>query len=223
MPGPCYYHPLAASAGSCIQCGLPACADCLEQVGDRTVCRGCAGAFKARLAQQAPAFAPGAPPAYGTPPASVYGTPAPAYGAASVGMNPSDKKELWIGIVLALVIGIIGAVIIEKILFYAHFGLSLLYIGMGYGIGWGIHRATGRGGPGLALLAVGIMIACLGVSHVVWAQDILNAARASGDADSSVTLLDAIPIAVGHLGLMHWVCILFGLLACYRGVEAQQG
>ena len=223
MPGPCYYHPLAASAGSCIQCGLPACADCLERVGDRTVCRGCASAFKARLAQQAPTFAPGAPPAYGMPPPSVYSAPAPAYSAASVGMNPSDKKELWIGIVLALVIGIIGAVIIEKILFYAHFGLSLLYIGMGYGIGWGIHRATGRGGPGLALLAVGIMITCLGVSHVVLAQDMLNAARASGDADSSVSLLDAFPIAVGHLGFMHWVCILFGVMACYRGVEAQQG
>ena len=204
---------------------MPACIDCLEQVGGRSVCGGCAGPFKERLAQQAPpppyasaapSYSPGASPyAYGASPAPYAGT--------AVGTNPSDRKELLIGIVLALVIGIIAAVIIEKILFYGHFGLSLLYVGMGYGIGWGIHRATGRGGPGLALLAVGIMIACLGVSHLVWAQDVLNAVRDAGNADPSANLFDAFPIAMSSLGIMHWVCIAFGLMACYRGVEQQQG
>ena len=219
MAGPCYYHPDLAAAGTCIQCGMGACPDCMEQIGGRTVCRGCAGSFKERLAQQAPVYSAGY-----SPPPSVYGAPPEvSYSGASVGMNPSDKKELWIGIAAALVIGMIGAVIIEKILFFAHFGLSLLYIGMGYGIGWGIHRATGRGGPGLALLAVGIMIACLGVSHLVYAQDMLNAVRAEGGVDPRVTVFDAFPIAISSLGFMHWVCILFGVMACYRGVEAQQG
>lgn len=128
---------------------------------------------------------------------------------------------MLLGILLGLAIGIVGGILIEKILFYAHFGLSLLYIAMGYGIGWGIHRVTGRGGPGLAMLAVGLMIACLGVSHLVWTQDVLSEARRLGDADPGVTVLEAFPIAVGHLGFMHWVCIAFGLLACYRGVEQQ--
>jgi len=126
------------------------------------------------------------------------------------------------GIGLGLVIGIIGAIAIEKILFYAHFGLSLLYVGLGYGIGWGIHRVTGRGGSGLALVAVTVMLVALGVSHLVWAQDILSAARDAGRADPSVTLFDVFPIAMGHLGVLHWVCIAFGLLACYRGMEQQQ-
>ena len=226
MAGPCYYHPEIAAAGTCIQCGMGACTDCLQQIGGRSVCAGCSSAFKARLAQQAPVYGASPPPysaGYSAPPSIYSAPPEVSYSGTAVGMNPSDKKELWIGILLALVIGIIGAVIIEKILFYAHFGLSLLYIGMGYGIGWGIHRATGRGGPGLALLAVGIMLTCLGVSHLVFAQDMLNAARADGGVDPRVTVFDVFPIAVGGLGFMHWVCILFGVMACYRGVEAQQG
>ena len=226
MPGPCYYHPTYEAAGTCIQCGMPACTDCLQQVGGRSVCSGCAGAFKERLAQQAPVYAANyaAPPSiYGAPPPSIYGAPPGAYTGPAVGVNPSDKKELMIGIALALVIGVIGAVIIEKILFYGHFGLSLLYVGMGYGIGWGIHRATGRGGAGLAVLAVGIMLACLGVSHLVWTADVLSAARALGGVPASMTVLDAFPIAMSSLGIMHWVCIAFGVMACYRGVEAQQG
>ncbi|MGI4790339.1 MAG: hypothetical protein ACRYFS_15990 [Janthinobacterium lividum] len=153
---------------------------------------------------------------------SADGAPSYAYRGTPVAADPSDRKELMVGIVLAFVIGVIGAIIIEKILFYGHFGLSLLYVGMGYGIGWGIHRATGRGGAGLALLAVGIMVSCLGVSHLVWAQDVLNEVRAAGNADASATLFDAFPIAMSSLGIMHWVCITFGLMACYRGVEAQQ-
>jgi len=40
MAGPCYYHPAIEAAGTCIQCGMGACPDCLEQVGGRPVCRG---------------------------------------------------------------------------------------------------------------------------------------------------------------------------------------
>ena len=127
-----------------------------------------------------------------------------------------------LGIGLALVVGIIGAVIIEKILFQFGFGLSLLYVGLGYGIGWSIHRITGRGGSGMALLAVGIMFVCLGISHLVYAQDVLNVVRGAGHADTSATLFDAFPFAMSRLGIMHWVCIAFGLMACYRGMEAQQ-
>lgn len=93
---------------------------------------------------------------------------------------------------------------------------------MGYGIGWGIHRMTGRGGTGLALAAVGVMAVALFVGQLFYAQDILNVVRDAGRADASATFLDALPVSVTHLGPMHWVCMAFGLLACYRGVEQQQ-
>ena len=230
MASLCYYHPAASSSGSCIQCGMPICADCTEQVAGRTVCKKCAPSFKARMEQQmaaAPAASPSrqapyagyAPQPYGGMP----GAPAPpAYSGKAVKGERSDMQEALMGIGLGLVIGIIGAVIIEKILFYAGFGLSLLYVAMGYGIGWGIHRVTGRGGTGLALAAVGVMAVALFVGQLFYAQDVLNMVRDAGHADASATLFDALPVSVTHLGPMHWVCMAFGLLACYRGVEQQQ-
>lgn len=165
-----------------------------------------------------------APPTASWPPAPLGQAGGPS-GMAADGVYstriPPDK--MLMGIVLGLAIGLVGGIIIEKILLYAHFGLSLLYVGMGYGIGWGIHRVTGRGGAGLALLAVGLMVACLGVSHLVWAQDVLNEVRAAGNAAPGTTFIDALPVAMASLGIMHWVCITFGLLACYRGVESQEG
>lgn len=223
MASLCYYHPTVSSTGSCIQCGMPVCAACTQQVVGRSVCQKCAPAFKARMEQQA-AAAPGRQAPYAGYAPQPYGTESapPAYSGKAAKGERSDMQEALIGSGLGLVIGIVGAVIIEKILFYGHFGLSLLYVAMGYGIGWGIHRVTGRGGTGLALAAVGIMAVALFVGQLFYAQDILNMVRDAGHADASATLFDALPVSVTHLGFMHWVCMAFGLLACYRGVEQQQ-
>ena len=216
MSNPCYYHPATAAAGTCVQCGTPVCTDCHQTVGDKSSCPRCFDTLKARFAQLAPAV-----PVYGAQSVNPYaGSPAPTiYGG---GEEKSGAGKMLAGLALGLVIGIAGAVIIEKILFYGHFGLSLLYIGLGYGIGWGMHRIIGRGGPGPALAAVAVMVASLCVSHLVWTPDVLTIALANGNADPGSTLADAFPVAMAHLGIMHWVLIVFGLLACYRGVEQQQ-
>jgi len=225
MASACYYHPSVSSAGSCLPCGMPICADCTQQIAGRAVCGKCAPSFKARMEQQAAAAqAQGRQAPYaGYAPQPMGGASAPpAYSGTVAKGERSDMQEALMGLGLGLVIGIIGAVIIEKILFYGHFGLILLYVAMGYGIGWGIHRVTGRGGTGLALAAVGIMAVALFVGQLFYAQDILNAVREAGRADVSATLFDALPVSVTHLGVIHWVCMAFGLLACYRGVEQQQ-
>ena len=188
MASLCYYHPTVSSTGSCIQCGMPVCAACTQQVAGRSVCQKCAPAFKARMEQQAaaaPAAAQGRQAPYaGYRPQPDGGTSGvsspPAYSGTPVKGERSDMQETLMGIGLGLVIGIIGAVIIEKIYFYGHFGLSLLYVAMGYGIGWGIHRVTGRGGTGLALAAVGVMVAALFVGQLFYAQDVLNMVRDAG-------------------------------------------
>ena len=225
MASLCYYHPDVSSNGTCLQCGMPICAGCTEQVAGRPVCKKCTPSFKARMEQQAaaaPAQGRQAPYAgYAPQPYGAASTP-PAYSGMAAKGERSDMQEALMGIGLGLVIGVIGAVIIEKILFYGHFGLSLLYVAMGYGIGWGIHRVTGRGGTGLALAAVGVMAVALFVGQLFYAQDILSAARDTGHADSSATLFDALPFSVTHLAVTHWICMAFGLLACYRGVEQQQ-
>lgn len=219
MVSPCYNHPSVPSSASCVQCGMAFCKDCLEAVAGRPVCKGCLPAMRASVEQQM-AFAPPSSPSAAPP--GAYPGYAPQTAAMAVPAPAADGKALLIGIGLSLLIGIAGAVLIEKILFYGHFDLSLLYIGLGYGIGWGLHRIIGRGGSGLALVAVGVMVASLGVSHLVQAQDVLTAARAAGNADMTTTLGDVFPFVIEKAGIMHWVCIAFGLFSCYRGVEARQ-
>lgn len=224
MVSPCYNHAAVSSAGSCVQCGMPFCQECLEPVAGRPVCKRCLPAMKARIEQQMAS----APPPYPTaPPQGNYPGYAPPVGgpppyAAAAAAEPSSAKQMVLGIGLSLIIGIAAAVVIEKLLLYTGFGLSLLYVLMGYGIGWGLHRIMGRGGSGLALVAVGVMVASLGVSHLVYAQDLLNKVGATHSLRAGVTALDVFPIVIQSLGPMHWVCIAFGLLACYRGVESQQ-
>jgi len=218
MVSPCYNHVSVSSSASCVQCGMPFCSDCLEAVAGRPVCKRCLPAMQARVEQQ---MASAPPPPFYAAPQGAYPGYVPQTAAMEVPDAGGGGKALLMGIGLSLLIGIAGAVIIEKILFYGHFGLSLLYVVLGYGIGWGLHRIIGRGGSGMAMVAVGVMVASLGVSHLVYAQDVLVAARAAGNADMTTTLGDVFPFVIEHSGIMHWVCIAFGLFACYRGVEAQ--
>ena len=218
MVSSCYNHVSVSSSASCVQCGMPFCKDCLEAVAGRPVCKRCLPAMQARVEQQ---MASAPPPAYAAPQGTYPGY-APQTAALAIPDAGAGAKALLIGIALSLVIGIIGAIAIEKILFYSGFGLSLLYIVLGYGIGWGLHRIMGRGGSALALVAVGVMVVSLGVSHLVYAQDLLNKAAATENLRAGITVFDVFPALMQSLGFMHWVLIAIGLFSCYRGVEARQ-
>lgn len=215
MAGPCYYHSDTPAVDTCVQCGMPICQQCRDRVAEKTVCRRCVGAVRSRLEQQMAA---------GGPPQNATG--APAYATASgprvsaVAADKHDSGRLLMAIGLGLVIAIVGALITEKILFYAHFGLSLLYIGIGYGIGFALHQMLGRGGSGLALIACGVMVVGLAVGELFFVQDVVGMVNAKGGG-IPITFTDAFPVAMSAHGIMHWVCIAFGLMACYRGVEQQ--
>lgn len=175
---------------------------------------------------QTPYGGPQAP--YGAPQdlQAPYGSPQAPYGAPDMGGSryadvAESSGSVPLGLLLGAVIGVVGSIAVLKILFYAHFGLAWLYIGVGYGIGYGIWSQTRRGSVGLAFAAIGIMIASLFIAHLVYAGDILNQARAQGNADPGVTIFDALPVAMSSFSPMHWVCILIGLAACWRGVEQQ--
>jgi len=129
--------------------------------------------------------------------------------------------NLWKGLAVGFAIGLIGCLITEKILFFAHVSIAYLYIGIGWGIGAGIWHFTNRGGNQLASASVGVMMLCLFIAHVVLAFDILNEARANGNADAGVTVFDAFPQVMGMLTPMHWICILIGVVACFNAAHKQ--
>jgi len=221
MPNPCYYHPQAEAVGACIQCGMPGCADCLEAVGERMSCRRCAGALKSKLAAQTAA----APQA--RPPMGAYPNVNPNNMNPNAGLNyasvPSDfvdttplpkitPDKLLIGIGVAGAVSVLGSLGIEKILFYSHFGFPFLYLILGATVSGCLRACTGRGGAAMALTAAAVMAAGLGISHLVYAQDVLSRARALGDAGAGMTFADVFPLAMGSLSFIHWLMVAAGVV-----------
>ena len=219
MPNPCYYHPQAEAVGACIQCGTPGCAGCLEDVGGRMSCRRCAGALKDRLAAQT-AAAPASRPAAGVYPGAAPSA-APGYNpnagltyasgpANFVDTTPLPKitpEKLLLGIGVAGPASFLGSLGIEKLLFYSHYGFPFLYLLVAATVSGCLRACTGRGGPAMAVTAGAVMAVGLGLSHLVYVQDVLNRARDLGHADIGTTFSDALPAVLGSLSFLHWMLV----------------
>ena len=214
MPNPCYYHPATAAAGTCVQCGTPGCGDCLAQIGDKLACRRCAATVQSRFGTE-PVPPPSVRP---LGPANDERRLAASGPRNYMTQEPDElltPAKVIKGIVLAGVIGVLGSLGIEKILFYTHFGLALLYLLIGGGVGISLRAFGGRGGVAMGLTAAAIMALCMGVSHFVYAQDILNAAEASGDAAPGVTAAAIFPAVMANLKFIHWILVLGGIIVSF--------
>ncbi len=218
MASPCFYHPDVTAAAVCIQCGTPGCPECLEPVGGRMACRRCSPALKSRLAAQPPP--PVQPPAY-NPNAGLSYASSPADFVDTTPQKKLSVPMLLKGAFLAAIVGVLGAIGIEKVLFYSHHGFAILYMMLGFAVGISVRACTSRGGVGVALTAGGIMLLCLGISHLVYVQDVLSAARASGDADPGVSFADAFPLVMARLTFIHWMFVL-GSLASSIGTAYRE-
>jgi len=214
MPNPCYYHPAVAAAGTCVQCGTPGCVDCLQQIGDKLACRRCAASVQSRFGTE-PVPPPSERPLGPANDERRYANSGPRNYMAAVPADTLTPDKIVKGIVLAGVVGVLGAIGIEKILFYSHFGFAFLYLMLGVGVALSLRAFTGCGGVAMGLTAALIMAVCMGVSHFVYAQDLLNAARASGDADPGVTVTDAFPAAMANLKFIHWILVLGGIVVSF--------
>lgn len=211
MPVPCFYHPDTPSTATCAQCGMPICALDTEVVAGKMVCKNCVQAVRARVERE------------------LLSAPAPAHGEAMqekgyyvAPTTAADPGKLALGIAVSLVIGLVSAIAIEKILFSTGVGLSLLYIFMGYGIGYGLHKLTGEGGPKMAAIAVGIMLVSLLVSHVILVQDMINREYIDQGGGIRIPLGAVFVPVLRHLGIMHWVLIAIGLYSCFQGMMRRQ-
>jgi len=230
----CTIHTSVAATAACANCASPICGSCTHIVKGQSICPNCApsvrqygiqpvaaavGASTGGPSMSAGSYPmPGTAGAYAPPPASpIVDTST----AALVKARREDQMNLWKGLAVGFAIGLIGCILTEKLLFYAHFGLAYLYIGIGWGIGAGIWHFTNRGGNQLASASVGVMMLSLFIAHFVLASDVLNELRDKGMADSGATVFDAFPVVMGMLGPMHWVCILIGVVACFNAAHRQ--
>lgn len=214
MPNPCYYHPAVAAAGTCVQCGTPGCGECLTQIGDKLACRRCAAAIQSRFGTEPvpPLSVRPLGPANDERRIAASGTRNYMTEAPDETLTPAKVIK---GVALAAVVGVLGSIGIEKILFYSHFGFALLYLMLGLGVGLSLKAFTGRGGAVMGLTAAAIMVVCMGVSHFVYAQDLLNSAWASGNVSPGVTAAAVFPAAMANLKFIHWIFVLGGIVVSF--------
>jgi len=205
---PCYFHPDAVAGAICVKCGVPICPACTQSVGVKTSCPSCVD-YGRQYATAAPIASAQTSATSASPAAYKSGT------------DSSYYTQIFAGLGLGFAIGSILSVLVMKVLFYAHFGISFLYIAVGYGVGFGIHKVTGRGGAGLASAGVAVMLLSLLVGHCTYVYDLLGALHASGQVPDTFSFFDAFGPVLQSLGVMHWVCIAIGVGACFRAIEAQ--
>ncbi len=212
MTATCYYHSDQVAPNSCIQCGVPICNNCRENIAGKTVCKRCAPAFAQRVQASPSMYA--APPAYGAPASPATGQSF----AVTTGTNVSVGQRLA-GLGVGLVIGIIGAIIWEKIYFYGGFSLSLIYLAIGYGVGLGIAKVTGRAGTGVALEAVLVTALSLLIGHIVYSCDILAKVEAERGMTGISMTPDLFFRMTSHLPPWHWIVAALGLYSAFKAVE----
>ena len=137
-------------------------------------------------------------------------------------VEPLKASQVLLGIGLALVVGTLGSVGIEKILFYAHFGFPYLYLIVGAAVAGSLRWATSRGGPAMAAGAAALMLVCLAIGHVVLVNDYVSQLRADGEV---VTFSEMFPVVLGHLTFIHWMMVAGGVIlaAVTANREAKPG
>lgn len=213
MANPCYYHPKTDAVGSCIQCGTPGCAACLETVGQKMACRLCVGVLKSK-----PAVTSAAPPpvrqASANPNAGLNYASHPSEYRDTTPAEKLTPARLLKGIGLASLVGLLGSIGIEKILFSIHFNIAILYLLLGLAISGSLRAFTQRGGQAMALTAAGIMLVCLGIGHLLLVQDILNQMRANGDSGAGTPFFDLFSSVMSQLSFAHWMFAAGGVMLC---------
>lgn len=225
----CAYHPERDARGACVECASPVCEECLVTVADRPLCRRCEEAIRRRVAAEIDAAAPAADQGEAAPPAPAPvaaaspadpGYAVPEASPADVAPEPPPAR-LLVGALLGIVVGLIGAFIYDKFVFYTNIQFGLVASFIGFAIGYAVLVGTGRGGltPALvgALLALGAMI----FSHYLLFNDMLarelgkDPAMARQFAERGTGGVPFTPRGIGfiftRLDVMDWVFIAIGV------------
>ncbi len=244
MSRQCSYHPSFESVSMCAICNAYICRACCQYVMSTPACPKCITKLRDRAAGRSSVDEPdtpsSAPPHVSpSPGATAPADPEPEPAAPRVTTATNDDfvsersyadvlrskgdspRNLALGLLAGLLVGIAGSIVVMKILFTQQVGSSLLYAAVGYAIGYVVWKFTGQGGSDVAFRSVGLMFVSLFVAHIVFASDVLAAAKSSGQAPPDMSLLSALPLIMRDFPINHWVCVVLGFFLCWRAADRQ--
>ena len=129
--------------------------------------------------------------------------------------NPAVK--ILIAAAIGLTLSILGSIGIMKLLASIGMGFGLIYVALGWGVGFVMSFASKNKGITVGitslLLAVGLFI-----GHVTYTADMLHKAGADG-----TPVMAAFGTVMGAFPPMHWILILVAFSAGLRGAASDVG
>jgi len=213
MAPPCYYHPDAPATTVCVQCGMPICDACRDTVSGKDVCNKCVGAIRARLEGQMAAgtLAPGTAYAPSTEPATQMGIAPPARAMAAP--PASSPMGLLVGAGLGALVGVLGAVLLDKFTFYTHIELGYINALVGFAIGYAVLFGSKQGG-----LTTGIIGGVLALASSLLGYYLLMGDELGKDGihASAPIMMRVFPIFLKHLNILDWLIMAIGVYGGFK-------
>jgi len=148
---PCATHAETASTAFCRRCEQPLCNVCSKTFAGKTYCETCAADLERRAEERYQAAGD---------PAAV------ARSVTAAPISPAAPVSYGRSLLYAALGGALGALIWFAVVTVTDLKLGIVAIGVGILVGRGaVLGASGRGGNGLALLAVGVAIVAMGAGE----------------------------------------------------------
>ncbi len=235
MNSPCFYHSNVPAAVSCINCGIPICSDCNNNVAGRSACKNCVPTLRARFPEEemAMAGASASNSAYGSqsggqsyqnapswenpnttyqPQPGQYAQAPTQFGVAKPPM--SFAMHLLIGTGAGLLVGLLGALGWEKFVFYTGWNIGYLTALVGFGVGFGVAMGSQRTGNLIASIAAVLAFFAQMFGYYLLVSDYI-ARDDPGLRVPVAAVFSALPKAVDPMG---WVIIMVGCIGAFNAV-----
>ena len=221
----CINHVDQPAISQCAQCNNPICEKCTEQVAGQDVCKTCVARIRERIESQMaaeepfsvpptqPSYQPAVPSVTPIETTPVYPPQNAPYYAAQASTLPAWRFPA--GVVVASLVGLLGAFIWAVVISTTHFNLGLLTIAIGYAVAYTLVGISQRGGTVPAIISAVITFLAQIIGHIML---IVTAANADQSAGGGIPLSVAISYLPREIDVMGWVIIAIGTYVGYTAV-----
>jgi hypothetical protein len=164
-----------------------------------------------------PSYAPGPPPQ--RKPSTYFDGQQYRFTDEKPQSAAAQATKLGIASAIGLSVSILGSIGVMKIAFYVGFGFSILYIALGWAVGFVLGMATPKKLAAIGFASLTLAIG-LFVGHLTFTADAIHKYP---ELLGGVPLMTAFPQVMGLFKGTHWLFVLLAFAACLRGAASDYG
>jgi len=130
--------------------------------------------------------------------------------------EPPGVGRLLLGVLLAAGVGVVGAFVWEKIVFYAHVEIGWINIIIGLAIGAAMAAGSGRRGPLPAVLAAGVAFCAMMFGYLLLFDQSLAAGAEKANAPKPPMSYALFLECVKELSVIDWLFVAIGVYGAFK-------